>query len=306
MPGLSKEYYAPVASVNTPILIHQPLEEITSRKPFTIRATVAGIDPEKVSLELRNAFNQWKTLDFKFEGGYRYAVTVPAEMVTPGLMNYRIMVRGIVSIYTFRGATQGDPYAWDNVANESWQTFVSPANAPLLLFDATSDRQRTNVYNNDWRNNKIVLVPGAEPRQLALQTSLAVTNQLMGWQYYFGDKIHGRRDELPVFTKLIVKARSSGELPFTISLITTDAQAFSAQLKAGKEFSAIEIPLNKLQADSMLLLPGPYPGFQPLWFRSASRKPFDSKDMEKLEVRFGRDGIPGGEATLEIESVWLQ
>jgi len=306
MPGLSKEYYAPVASVNTPILIHQPLEEVTSGKPFTIRATVAGIDPEKVSLELRNAFNQWKTLDFKYEGGYRYDVTVPAEMVTPGILNYRIMVRGVGSTYTFPGATQGDPYAWDNVANESWQTIVSPANAPLLLFDATSDRQLTNVYNNDWRNNKVALVPDAEPRQLALQTSLGGNNQLMGWQYYFGDKINGRRDDLSSCTRLIVKARSSQAVSFTVSLISMDAQSFSTTVKAGSEFTEIEIPLTRLQQDSMLLLPRPYPGFQPLWFHSSSGQPFDTSNIEKLEIRFSRENLPAGDLSLEIASVWLQ
>lgn len=304
--GISKEFYAPAASVTTPILIHQPLEEVTAGKSFTISAIIAGIESGKVSLELRNTSNQWKTIGLQSGGGYTYSAVVPSEMATPGLLNYRIMVRENGTVYTFPGAYKGDPYAWDNVASESWQTFVTAANAPLLLFDATTGRQRTNVYNNDWRNNKVALVPGAEPRQLALQTTLGGTNQLIGWQYYYGDKINGRRDDLPLFTKLVVKARSSRELPFTLSLITADAQAFSATAKAGKEFTEIEIPLNLLQQDSMLLLPRPYPGFQPLWFRAASRKPFDSKDIEKLQVRFSREGQPDGDVTLEIASVWLQ
>jgi hypothetical protein len=306
LPVISKEFYAPVASVSTPLLIHQPLEEVTAGKSFTISAVIAGMDPEKVSLELRNTANQWKTINLQHEGGYTYSAIIPSEMVTPGLMNYRIMVHAKDSIYTFPGATLGDPYAWDNIANEGWQTFVAPASAPLLLFEATTDRQRTNVYNNDWRNNKVMLVPGAEPRQLALQTTLGGNNQLMGWQYYFEDKIKGRKDELPSFTKVVVKARSLQELPFSISLITADAQAFSASVKAGKEFTEIEIPLSKMQLDTMLLLPRPYPGFQPLWFHSASRKPFEINDIEKLEVRLNKEGIGNAPASLEIASIWLQ
>jgi hypothetical protein len=306
LPVISKEFYAPVASVSTPLLIHQPLEEVTAGKSLTISAVIAGMNPEKVSLELRNTANQWKTINLQHEGGYTYSATIPSEMVTPGLMNYRIMVHAKDSIYTFPGATQGDPYAWDNIANESWQTFVAPASAPLLLFEATTERQRTNVYNNDWRNNKVMLVPGAETRQLALQTTLGSNNQLMGWQYYFEDKIKGRKDELPSFTKVVVKARSLQELPFTLSLVTTDAQAFSAPVKAGKEFTEIEIPLSKLQLDSILLLPQPYPGFQPLWFHASSAKPLDNRNIEKLEIRFSREGLPAGDVSLEIASVWLQ
>jgi hypothetical protein len=304
--GISKEFYAPVASFSTPLLIHQPLEEVTAGKSLTISAVVAGMDPEKVSLELRNTANQWKTINLQHEGGYTFNAIIPSEMVTPGLLNYRIMVHAKDSIYTFPGATLGDPYAWDNIANESWQTFVAPALGPLLLFEATTDRQLTNVYNNDWRNDKVALVPANEPRQLALQTSLADNNQLMGWQYYFEDKIKGRKDELPSFTKVVVKASSLQELPFTISLITADAQAFSASVKAGKEFTEIEIPLNLLRQDSMLLLPRPYPGFQPLWFHSSSAKPLDNRNIEKLEIRFTREGLPAGDVSLEIASVWLQ
>jgi hypothetical protein len=305
--AISKEFFAPVKSVTTPLLIHKPTEEVTAGKEYTITATIAGIaDDIKASLELRNAANQWKTIECKKGEGYNYSAVIPTEMMIPGMLNYRIMVHDTGTIYTFPGNTMGDPYAWDNLANETWQTFVSPANAPLLLYNAMADRQRTNVYNNDWKNNKVALVPGAEPRQLALQTTLGGSNQLMAWQYYFGDKIPGRKENLSSFTKLVVKAKSSGDLSFTVSLINTDAQSFSTIVKAGAEFKEIMIPLNKLQLDSMLLLPRPYPGFQPLWFHASSTKPFDIKNIEKLEIRFNREGLSTGNVSLEIASVWLQ
>ena len=307
-PGIqfSKEFYAPSTSITAPMLIHHPLEEVTSGKPFIIHATIAGVDPQKVSLELRNAANQWRTINLEHTAGYAYSALILADMVTPGLLNYRIMVYGKDTVYTFPGGTMGDPYAWDNVANESWQTFVSPTQAPLLLFDATTDRTRTNVYNNDWRHNKVQWVAADAPRQLALQTILGDTNQLMAWQCYFGDKVRGRSQELSSFTKLVVKARAAQELPFKVSLVTRDAQAFSTLVKAGKEYNEIEIPLSLLQADSMLLLPRPYPGFQPLWFHSASSKPFDSSEIERLEIRFAREGKSPGDVVLEIASVWLE
>jgi hypothetical protein len=129
--------------------------------------------------------------------------------------------------------------------------------------------------------------------------------QMMGWQYFFKDKISGRVDELLSFTKLVIRAKSTEEAKAKFSLITDDAQVFATYITLEKDFKEFEIPLSSLVKDSMLLLPRPYPGFQLLWFTSGSTKAFAITDVEKLEVSF--NSLPDGKpSSIEVESVWIK
>jgi len=47
-----------------------------------------------------------------------------------------------------------------------------------------------------------------------------------------------------------------------------------------------EIPLSSFKSDSALLLPRPYPGFQPLMFHSAATDSFSLNDIDKLQMVF--------------------
>ncbi|HVF80491.1 MAG TPA: hypothetical protein VM884_01080, partial [Flavisolibacter sp.] len=302
------EFYAPKAIISTPLVIHQPVAEVSSKTSFSIVAEINGFDStDNVSIELRNATNKWKTVPMKQVKAYGYKADVPADMVTPGVINYRIMIKKANGETTvFPGGFKGNPYAWDEYRNESWQTFVASPQAPVELFNATTDKSGVVLYNNDWRNNSVEYITADKPGQLLLKTSMnkPAANQIMGWQYFFKDKISGRSEELSSFTKMAIRARSSDEAKAQISLITTNAQAFATTLSLRKEFQEFEIPLSSLIKDSMLLLPRPYPGFQPLYFTPDSKIPFSVADAEKLEIRFSSPGAKP--LSIEIESVWLK
>jgi hypothetical protein len=139
------EFHAPLSSSSTePLIIHHPLAELTSGKPFSILSTIAGVDTaDKLSIEIRNSSNKWKTVSMQRIDGYDYKADVPADMVTPGVINYRIMMRKGQDTYTFPGGFKGNPYAWDEWRNESYQTFVAAVNSSLEIFNPTTDRTRS-------------------------------------------------------------------------------------------------------------------------------------------------------------------
>lgn len=239
---------------------------------------------------------------------YEYKANVPADMVTPGIVNYRIMIKkSDGDTYTFPGGFKGDPYAWDDYRNESWQTFVASTQTPLQLFNATTDKNGVILYNTDWRNNSVEYITADKRGQLVLKTAMnkPAAQQIMGWQYFFSDKINGRVNELSTFTKLVVRARSMEGASVKFSLITDDAQAFATTLSVKKEFQEFEIVLPDLKKDSMLLLPRPYPGFLPLYFKSNSTKPFSITDAEKLEISFSSSSSTKP-ISIEVEAVWLK
>jgi hypothetical protein len=287
-------------------LSHTPLTEISSGEPFIISAKVAGLDTSaKISLELRTA-QRWRTISMQNKNAGEYFAEVPADAAIPGVLNYRIIVhKANNDYYVFPGNNKGNPYAWDNTNNETYQTIVASDKSGLEIFNTNTDRTNLMQYNPDWRNNTIRFVPSDKTSQLAVKmTAKNLTDkQVIGWQFYFGDKLKGRFSELTSFTKLVIRVRAESPVMAKVSLITNDAFCFSANINAGKEWSDVKIPLSSLHLDSCLLLPRPYPGFLPLWFKANATGSFNMTDAEKLQIICYGEGKT---ADLEVASLWLE
>jgi hypothetical protein len=307
---LRPKFYAPLSSGVEPIVVHQSLAEVSSGKPFSIAAKIIGGDSvNTILIEIRNSSNKWKTVPVQHISGYEYKVDVPADMVTPGLINYRILIGRVNGEhYTFPGGFKGNPYAWDEYRAESWQTFVAAPDSPLEIFNPTTDRSRIMLYNPDWRTNTVEYITADKPNQLVLKATMSKPNgtQFMGWQYYFSDKIAGRKDELSSFTKLVMRARASTNTQAKLSLITTKADAFAETVLLTSEWRDIEIPLIRLQKAGFLLLPRPYPGFLPLRFTSKSTGSLLLQEVERIEISFGEGAAGSGPLSIEVASVYLR
>ena len=176
----------------------------------------------------------------------------------------------------------------------------------LEIFNPLHDRQKVILYNTDWRNNRVQYHTTNVPGELSIKTIMnkPVAGQMMGWQFYFGDKISGRQDELSGFTNIVVKARSTGKTQAKISLITEDANAYATKIELNEEWKEYVIPFNALIKSDYILLPRPYPGFLPLMFSSSSTAPLKINNAEKLEISFSADG--SNEIGIEISSVSLR
>ena len=304
-------FYAPSSSSAEPFVVHQSLTEVSSGKPFAISSKITGIDSaDKISIEIRHSSNKRRTIPMDRMMAYEYKADVPIDMVIPGVISYRIMIQKTdKNFYTFPGGLKGNPYAWDEYRNESWQTYIAAPETPLELFNATEDRSKIMLYNPDWRNNTVEYITAEKPKQLVVKVTMNKQGsaQFMGWQFFFGDKISGRKNELSSFSKLVLKVRSPQESKVNLSLITTDADAYGTSILLTKDWKEIEVPINSLQKVAFLLLPRPYPGFLPLTFKSTGSKPLNIADTEKLEISFG-DGVQLSSVPviIEVESVWLK
>lgn len=234
-----------------------------------------------------------------------YFAEVPADAVTPGILNYRIIIQKGNDYSVFPGNNKGNPYAWDNPNNDSWQTMVASDKSGLEIFNTNTDRTNLIQYNPDWRNNSIRFVPSDKTSQLAVKIAAKnlTDKQSMGVQFYFGDKLNGRQTELESFKYLVVRMRSESPTRAKMSLITKDALCFSTNINAGNEWQEIKVLVSSLQLDSCLLLPRPYPGFLPLWFKANATGNFNMSYAEKLQVICVGEGKA---ADLEIASIWLE
>jgi hypothetical protein len=119
-----------------------------------------------------------------------------------------------------------------------------------------------------------------------------------------GDKGEPRKKSLKDFSSLLIRARNAGEgsVNMQVGLIDKWGKAFTANVTLDAVMTDIRIPLSNLQPGSSLLLPRPYPGFLPLWFKAVSAHAFDIHAIDKLEILFTK-GV--GDASVELQSVFL-
>jgi len=306
------EFVAPQPTNKEMHLSHQPYNEVSSGKPIVLHAKVVGIDTGRVSLVISQMFGGVKTIPMLRKTAYDFACEIPADLVIPGVLNYRIILRKGNEVATFPGNLKGNPFAWNNYHNETWKTYVAASNGRQELFNPTNDRTvRTYpVFRKGFQTNFITC---EKPEQLILSmmaNDLAEA-KVMGFQYSFVDKLKGRMREMNSFDKLVLRARTSNSpLKAKVALTFADGSSVSSMVTLTNDFKDIEVPIKSFASDSALLMPRPYPHFLPLKFKvNKSGDKINLSDVEKVEVTIG-EGIPASDLkkpyNLEVEGIWLQ
>jgi hypothetical protein len=309
------EFVAPQPFSKTPYVSYTPITEVSPGKAFTVNAKIINISADaKVSLVVNKGFGAPANISMDKTTPYDYSAVIPAAQVTTGFLTYRIIIKDADKYFTFPGGYEGDPYGWDNINNETWQTFVAAPNGKISLFNANADRGRTNTYFPGFsRNGGAQFTSGEETGQLTFKVSSPAIKQgqIMGFQLYVGDKVKYRLPEVSSYSKVIIRARlqigQTGKLK--IALINNDASAYAASVGLTDQFKNIEVPLSAFKPDSSLLLPRPYPGFLPLWFKASSFSGLDISKLDKLEITTGND-LPADSYNkpygIEVESITLE
>ena len=291
----SNNIFPDKTSIAEMFLRHEPYKEVTAGKSFTITVNVAGIDTGKVTVQIGRqggGFGTNRTIQMIRKSSFEYSAQVPAELVVPGILTYKIILQKGSEFAVFPGNHKENPFAWDTYNNDTWQTFVVPENAKLEIFNPTTDRS-IRIYPGFRRGFQTSYVTGNEPAQLILRLS---ANELsgahtIGFAHYIGDKWQGRTSETNSFDKLVIRARTpdSQAVKAKISLINKDAFAFSTFVTLTNSFQDLEVRFDQLVADSVLLLPRPYPEFMPLLFKAPGASSFNLQDIEKMQLTIGSE-----------------
>jgi hypothetical protein len=304
------EYVAPKATVNGVQLMHQPLLTVAEHTALSLSAEIVGISPAAtVTLQLHNAANQWENLSFKRMTGYTYSVMIPAALLTPGVLSYNIAVHNADgSEMVFPANQMASDLGWDRLETPAYQTRVAAKGALLEIFNANSDATNVNVYNPDWQNKAITYVSDLDPSQLGLKLTVGKSKTpLMGFQSFFGDKLIGRNAALKDKKSLVLRLRADvDQATVKVGLIDVNGHYYATAITVGKAFQSYDIPLSELKPASQLLLPRPYPGFLPLYYKSSTAHPaFRLADAEKLEITFGYETAPRVQS-VTVETVYLK
>jgi len=295
------------------ILRHEPCKEVSPGKSFTITTKILGLDTGKATIQISRlgGVGTTRTIPLLRKSSSEYSAEVPADLVTPGLLTYRIILQKGNEFNVFPGNHKQNPFAWDNYLNDTWQTFVVPGNAKLEIFNPTVDRSvRTSPGFR--RGFQTSYVTTTEPGELILRLSaseLSATHSF-GFEHYFGNKLQGRTSELNSFDKLMIRARTedSQSVKAKITLINKDAFAFSGFVVLTNRFQELTVPFDQLVLDSALVLPRAYPEFMPVWFKAGGVSTFKLSEIEKIQITVGTDLNESQlkkPYTMEVRSVWL-
>jgi hypothetical protein len=310
------EFVAPQPVSHEPYITNNPSMEVSAGKPIMVNIKAINIDSaDKVTLMMKWPYSGPNRMAMTRVNANDYMAVIPPDGSGNGKISYRIVVHhGQDEYTTFTGGHKGNPNRWDYLNDDYWQTFVAAHGANISLFNATTDQDRTNTYVPEKvRQAKVQWVGGLVTGQLALRMSTPALqqNQLLGMQLYIGDKLNNRLIDLPGITKLVIKARTTGNpaAKVRLALINQDAAAYATTVELSADFKTIEIPLTNLKPDSALLLPRPYPSFMPLWFKAGSFTGLKLPEADKLEITFNGElnqMQAGKAAAIEVESVWLE
>jgi hypothetical protein len=308
------EFVAPETTVQNVFVKHVEPKEISESQPTKIKATIVGIDDkDEVTVFFNHLSNRWLQRKMEKVNAYDFELQIPQELLVQGLLQYRIVVSNKTQYYTFPGNVLGQPNDWDFYAKDAYKVFVVKNTDQLELFNANKNREEINYYNPDWNNYKTSFVASETPHQLAVKSLMEKANgkNFMGWQHFVAEKINARRTDLNSFSKLVLSAKANVASPLKakIALITKDAKSYAAYIQLNPSEELITVNLNQLRVEDMLLLPRPYPGFLPLFYKSQSTKEFNLNDVEKIEVTFGYD-LPdtyiGKEVAMQVSTITLK
>ena len=298
------EFVAPQPYSKEPFVRHTPYGEVSSGRSFRIRSTIVGLDTgDKAMVQISRVggYGQGRMIPMMREGaggdgaagGDVYTAEVPAEIVVPGLLQYRIILqRAGDRDLVFPGGHAGNPFAWDYYDGEGgdrWQTFVAAPHAGLEIFDATNDRDATTYSAS--RRGFAEWISGADPGRLLLKLNGGV-------ECFVGDKTAGRKTE--DFGEVVIRGKNDTAGKLKITFINGQGDSWSAFVALPDSLGDVGVPFSQLAADDgFLLLPRPYPGFLPLRFKSSGvQGVFSWRDTEKIQIT--KEG--GG---FELESVKL-
>ena len=308
------EFVAPLPYENLPQILYTPIAQAQAGKTLQIRLQAAGLDSsDMVTLQVgAGGRGGPRRIAFAHPAAYEYTAEIPADVMTPGIITYRILLQKGREVYSYPGNYKGNPLDWDYYNDQSYELRCMPEEATLTLFDAALQRN-VLVYSSARRGGESRLVPAGTSDGLAyrIATSEPGGDHVLGMQIDVGDRLGGLNRDVTGFRTVVVRARTTVPYPVQakLALISKDAAAFAASVTLTSSFQDIEIPLGSLQRDSMLLLPRPYPGFMPLWFRAAGQQPFALSDVEKIQITTGQNRLPADlnkPYNMEVEAVLLR
>jgi hypothetical protein len=165
----------------------------------------------------------------------------------------------------------------------STQVATLAKSGSLLLYQPAANRQTATIYSPEWKSDTYDYITGQQG-QLLLNLQHQFGTKAGGMEAFIKPVLLANKAQLDGFNSIVVTAGADTAMTIKIILVDRDANAYSALINVDKQLKEIRIPIASLKKDEMVLLPRPYPGFQPFSFKSPGNAALTIEKVEKLQV----------------------
>jgi hypothetical protein len=232
--------------------------------------------------EISNAYVSFKRpgwrgfakLQLRNAGGLDFVATDSSISSRSGRVDYCVSIESGGATVTFPGALTGSPAAWDFTPGELWTMQTDGSEAPLVLLDASRDRNdfvyphwdRSMKYVVDFRNGS-----HSEETALAAEISYSHGREIpFGLQLDVSEHVKAVPDGMDHYDRIAIRARSVRDSTCTVgvNLVLSDGRCYAATASLGRHWDASVVPLSAFHAGDALILPDAYPLFLPKKWKS--------------------------------------
>jgi hypothetical protein len=310
------EFYAPKSNCRKTYVLHTSSMEVSAGSWQSLSARVVSPgEVDGVELVLLKP-GENRAVPMERTGAYDYTAEVPAEYLeSPGFLRYYITVRQGDKYMTFPPGVEGNhpldrrirSYDRNFMEAEPWQTRIMDAGDPVCLFDAETDidqvtkPRRESVYGLvpspiTGRSFMTVAIDGITRQGLAGDPVDPTVVGDYSLRSYCRERIRLRSDDVEDKKDIVVYGHALNNKPckLQLALIMTDGTAYGGIFTLNEETGLYRLSLTDIEQVRTVLLPRPYPGFLPYWFKPVTPAEFDITRVESIQISIG-PGIPESE-----------
>jgi len=303
-------------TVDRTYLVHEAAKITTAGSELKIEATVVSNNKiEKVEAWFQNG-NMYESVTLKATNNYDYSAKVPENLLKHGFLEYRIIVSTEQDKTTFPDGVEESPEDWDLHSDATYETRILKKDAPISLFNASTDSDKM-VIGWSPKNNLVPVNENEAEFQVRIDSLFKedVENKNAdpiydySFRYNFQKKLGNRT--ISDKQKLILTGRSLGENSekVMIALVMNNGASFGKIIQLTNEIQDIEINIEELKPVKTVTLPRPYPGFLPYYFNHSYTGNLKLEDVESVQFSIS-PGIEEGELqkphSIGIRSVRLE
>lgn len=159
----------------------------------------------------------------------------------------------------------------------------------LALFDGTDKHGNVTVYSPEWETDPYAFIwSDEEGGSLNLTHKPSGKGQTAGVQVYVKPQLDHVGAKILDYKRIAIEIKGQKQTSARLVLVDQNANAVSAPIYVGTDGNALRISLNSLVPGNFMLLPRPYPGFQPLYFETKQQK-FNIQKLEKIQLLLDGD-----------------